>query len=43
LNGLDFSVLGYVLVSLFILTWAISAIVWKTARIEERWTAFLKS
>jgi nickel/cobalt transporter (NiCoT) family protein len=41
LNGLNFGLLGYVLVALFVLTWAVSALVWKTARIEERWTAFL--
>ena len=41
LNRLNFGLLGYVLVSLFVLTWAISAIVWRAARIEERWTAYL--
>jgi high-affinity nickel-transport protein len=38
LDGLDFGSLGYALVALFVLTWAISVVVWKTARIEERWT-----
>jgi high-affinity nickel-transport protein len=37
LNGLDFGSLGYVLVGLFVVTWAVSALVWKAARIEERW------
>lgn len=34
---LDLNQLGYVVVALFVLTWAASAIVWKTRRIEERW------
>jgi high-affinity nickel-transport protein len=33
----DLNELGYVVVALFVLTWAVSAIVWKTRRIEERW------
>ena len=40
LNGLDFAVVGYVLVATFVATWAVSALVWKSARIEQRWTAF---
>jgi high-affinity nickel-transport protein len=37
LDGLDFGLLGYGLVGLFVVTWLVSALVWKTARIEERW------
>jgi high-affinity nickel-transport protein len=37
LDGLDFGSLGYALAALFVLTWTISVVVWKTARIEERW------
>ncbi|HWB22271.1 MAG TPA: HoxN/HupN/NixA family nickel/cobalt transporter [Gaiellaceae bacterium] len=33
----DLGALGYAIVGLFVLTWAISAIVWKAGRIEERW------
>jgi nickel/cobalt transporter (NiCoT) family protein len=33
--GLDNS--GYAVVALFMLTWAISVVVWKTRRIEDRW------
>jgi high-affinity nickel-transport protein len=36
---LDFNTLGYGMVALFVLTWGISAVVWKTRRIEERWGA----
>jgi high-affinity nickel-transport protein len=36
---LDFNTLGYAMVALFVLTWATSAVIWKTRRIEERWRA----
>jgi len=38
LAGLDFGRLGYVIVALFVLTWAASLAVWKARRIEERWS-----
>ena len=36
---LDFNTLGYGMVALFVLTWSISVVIWKTRRIEERWRA----
>src|SRR6478736_2952785 len=42
LQALDLGLLGYALVGLFALTWLVSVGVWKTARIEERWTAHLE-
>ena len=36
---LDFNTLGYGMVALFVLTWAVSAVIWKTRHIEERWSA----
>jgi nickel/cobalt transporter (NiCoT) family protein len=36
---LDFNTLGYGMVALFVLTWSVSAVIWKTRRIEERWSA----
>src|SRR5919201_799357 len=36
-DGLDFARLGYGVVALFVLTWAVSVLVWKRGRIEERW------
>jgi high-affinity nickel-transport protein len=36
-SGLDFAKLGYVVVALFVATWAVSAVLWRTRRIEERW------
>ena len=37
LGALDFGVLGYGIVGLFVLTWLVSVLIWKTRRIEERW------
>jgi nickel/cobalt transporter (NiCoT) family protein len=36
LNGLDFGELGYALVALFAVTWAVSVLVWKAGHIEQR-------
>ena len=41
LNNLDFGMIGYGIVGLFVLTWAVSLIVWKTRRIEQRWGAYV--
>ena len=37
LDNLDFGKLGYVVVGLFVATWAFSLILWKARRIEVRW------
>jgi nickel/cobalt transporter (NiCoT) family protein len=37
LDNLDFGRIGYVVVAMFIATWAFSLILWKTRRIEARW------
>ncbi len=34
--ALDFGILGYVIVGVFLLAWAASVLVWKLARVEER-------
>ena len=39
LHHLDFSALGYVIVGLFAVTWAIAFAIWRWRRIEERWQA----
>jgi high-affinity nickel-transport protein len=39
--GLDLNVVGYAIVALFVLTWAVALAVWKYGRIEEKWTAGL--
>ncbi len=41
LNNLDFGTIGYLVVGLFITTWATSALIWKTKRIEARWTQMI--
>jgi high-affinity nickel-transport protein len=35
--GIDFGVLGYVIVGLFVLAWALSVALWKFGRIEQRY------
>jgi high-affinity nickel-transport protein len=37
LSEVDFGHIGYGIVSAFVLTWLVSAVVWKRGRIEERW------
>jgi high-affinity nickel-transport protein len=39
--GLDLEHVGYVIVGLFVLTWAIALAVWRFGRIEEKWSAKL--
>jgi high-affinity nickel-transport protein len=41
LNGLDFEELGYLIVALFVGTWAVSVAIWKGRRIEERWRPYV--
>ncbi|QYX82240.1 Nickel transporter NicT [Streptomyces akebiae] len=38
-SGLDLNTVGYVVVGLFFVTWAVALLVWRFARIEEKWTA----
>ncbi|MEO8816537.1 MAG: HoxN/HupN/NixA family nickel/cobalt transporter [Mycobacterium sp.] len=37
--GIDLNTIGYVIVGMFVVTWAIAILVWRCGRIEERWTA----
>lgn len=41
-STVDLNLVGYVVVGLFVATWAIALAVWRFARIEERWTARLE-
>ncbi len=41
LENIDLNVVGFVIVAMFILTWALALAVWKLGRIEERWNAHL--
>jgi nickel/cobalt transporter (NiCoT) family protein len=36
--GLDFGVLGFVIVAAFVVTWAVAFTIFKLRRVEERWT-----
>ena len=40
--GIDLNLIGYLVVALFVLTWAIAVAVWRLGRIEERWSAELR-
>jgi len=40
-ENIDINFLGFVIVGMFIATWAVAASVWRYGRIEERWTAHL--
>jgi high-affinity nickel-transport protein len=42
LQDLDFGKIGYLVVALFIATWAFSVILWKTRRIETRWSNMIE-
>nr|WP_229890584.1 HoxN/HupN/NixA family nickel/cobalt transporter [Streptomyces mashuensis] len=38
IGGLDLNAIGFALVALFVATWAVALIVWKVARVEEKWS-----
>jgi nickel/cobalt transporter (NiCoT) family protein len=42
LDGLDLGRLGYLVVALFVATWLLSITVWKTRRLEQRWSSLLE-
>ena len=37
IGGLDLNVVGFVIVGIFVLAWAVSLLVWKFGHIEEKW------
>jgi high-affinity nickel-transport protein len=41
--NLNLNYVGYAIVGLFILTWAVSLAIWRLARIEDKWSAQLQS
>jgi nickel/cobalt transporter (NiCoT) family protein len=41
-SHLDLNLVGYAIVGLFVVTWAVALAVWRLGRIEERWSAKLK-
>ncbi|GAA2420246.1 Nickel transporter NicT [Mycolicibacterium llatzerense] len=38
INGLDINLLGFIVVGLFIVTWIASLLIWRFAKIEEKWS-----
>jgi nickel/cobalt transporter (NiCoT) family protein len=42
-ENVDMNTLGFVIVGMFVATWAVSLVVWRFGRIEERWSAQLKT
>jgi high-affinity nickel-transport protein len=38
-EGIDINVLGFVIVGVFVGTWALALAIWRLFRIEERWSA----
>jgi high-affinity nickel-transport protein len=43
INGLDLNKIGYGIVAVFILVWGTALAIWKFGRIEQRWTANLRT
>lgn len=41
IQDLDFGPLGYIVVGMFVAAWAISYLIWKFGRVEERWSVAL--
>ncbi|WP_077098921.1 HoxN/HupN/NixA family nickel/cobalt transporter [Mycobacterium terramassiliense] len=39
LGGLDLNTVGFVVVGIFVATWALALLVWRVARIEEKWNS----
>jgi nickel/cobalt transporter (NiCoT) family protein len=42
-SGLDLNLVGYAIVGLFVVTWAVALAVWRFGRIEERWSAGVRA
>ena len=36
-GAMDLNVVGYLIVGLFVVTWALATLVWRVGRIKERW------
>jgi nickel/cobalt transporter (NiCoT) family protein len=41
-ENVDLNFLGFVIVAMFVATWAIALLIWRLGRIEERWSAHLE-
>jgi high-affinity nickel-transport protein len=38
-SAININTLGYIIVGMFVITWAVAVTIWRLARIEERWTS----
>jgi high-affinity nickel-transport protein len=38
IGGIDLNMIGFVIVAMFVLTWAVALLVWRYGRIEEKWS-----
>jgi nickel/cobalt transporter (NiCoT) family protein len=41
-ESVDINVLGFVIVAMFVATWVVAFMIWRLARIEERWSVHLQ-
>jgi high-affinity nickel-transport protein len=39
LAGVDLNTVGFVVVGIFVLTWAVALLVWRFGRFEEKWSS----
>jgi high-affinity nickel-transport protein len=42
-SNLDLNLVGYAIVALFVLTWAVALAIWRLGDIERKWSANLRS
>jgi high-affinity nickel-transport protein len=42
-SGIDLNLVGYAVVALFVLTWALAVAVWRLGRIEDKWSAAMRA
>jgi nickel/cobalt transporter (NiCoT) family protein len=42
-GGLDLNIVGFVIVGLFVATWVAALLIWRYGRIEEKWSAGMRS
>ena len=42
INTLNLNVLGFVIVGLFVATWAAALLIWRYGNVEEKWTTNLR-
>jgi high-affinity nickel-transport protein len=40
-SGVDLNTLGFVIVGMFVVTWAVALAIWRVGRVEERWSRSL--